>query len=100
MRKRLIVVILCAILVSALSVTSVVSAHQVDARQSDIYFILASLYKFWQSKMNPTQIPIGTPIALLVIGIVTLITPLGSTGANVAKMIYCQAISDTPCQSQ
>jgi hypothetical protein len=67
MRKRLIALILCAVLVSAVSVTSVVSARQVDARQSGIYYILAALYKFWQSKMNPT----------------------GPFGKNIGQEIYC-----------
>ena len=56
MQKRLIVLVLCAVLVSAVSVTSVVSARQVSNsnRLGGIFFIIAALYKFWQSKMNPT----------------------------------------------
>ena len=81
MRKILIVLVLCAVLVSAVSVTSVVSARQVGSntvKQSGIFFKIAQLYKFWRSKLNPTQIPINTPIALLVIGIATLImAPFG-----------------------
>jgi hypothetical protein len=56
MRKRLIVLVLCAVLVSAGSITFVVSAHPVGSntvKQSGIFFIIAALYKFWQSKINP-----------------------------------------------
>lgn len=73
MRKRLIVLVLCAVLVSAMSVTSVVSAREVGtdggARQTGINYIIGALRLIWRGIQNPTQIPIGTPIALLVIGI-------------------------------
>ena len=47
-------------------------------------FAGAAIFKFKQHKDNPTQIPIGTPIALLVIGILLiflpgLIGPIGTT---------------------
>lgn len=38
-------------------------------------FAIAAIFKFKQHKDNPTQIPIGTPIALLVIGIVLIFLP-------------------------
>lgn len=38
-------------------------------------FTIAAIFKFKQHKDNPTQIPIGTPIALLVIGIVLIFLP-------------------------
>ncbi|MFZ1021349.1 MAG: hypothetical protein WCE82_10870 [Halobacteriota archaeon] len=68
MRKTLVALVLCAVLVSTMSLTSVVSARQASnsANQGGVGFIIAAIYKFWQSKLNPTQIPIGTPIALLV----------------------------------
>ncbi|MGB6977239.1 MAG: DUF6750 family protein [Gammaproteobacteria bacterium] len=40
-----------------------------------IGFVLASIFKFKQHKDNPTQIPLGTPLALLVIGIVLVFLP-------------------------
>lgn len=41
-----------------------------------IGFVLASIFKFKQHKDNPTQIPLGTPLALLVIGIVLIFLPM------------------------
>lgn len=38
-------------------------------------FSIAALFKFKQHKDNPTQIPLGTPIALLVIGITLIFLP-------------------------
>lgn len=38
-------------------------------------FAIAAIFKFKQHKDNPTQIPIGTPIALLVIGVVLIFLP-------------------------
>ena len=58
-------------------------------------FAGAAIFKFKQHKDNPTQIPIGTPIALLVIGILLiflpgLIGPIGQTifgsGASVSSL--------------
>lgn len=55
-------------------------------------FILASIFKFKSHKDNPTQIPVGTPIALLFIGaamvfLPSLISSAGSTvfGANASN---------------
>jgi intracellular multiplication protein IcmD len=47
-------------------------------------FTMAAIFKFKQHKDNPTQIPLGTPIAMLAIGIVLMflpgiITPAGTT---------------------
>lgn len=47
-------------------------------------FSIASMFKFKQHRDNPTQIPVGTPIALLAIGAMLiflpgLIAPLGYT---------------------
>jgi intracellular multiplication protein IcmD len=49
-----------------------------------IGFVMAAIFKFKQHKDNPTQIPLGTPVAMLVIGIVliflpNLILPAGTT---------------------
>lgn len=49
-----------------------------------IGFVMAAIFKFKQHKDNPTQIPLGTPVAMLVIGIVlmflpNLIAPAGTT---------------------
>ncbi|QLH41352.1 MAG: hypothetical protein HWD59_00515 [Coxiellaceae bacterium] len=41
-----------------------------------IAFVLASIFKFKQHKDNPTQIPLGTPLAMLVIGIVLVFLPM------------------------
>ena len=38
-------------------------------------FTMASIFKFKQHKDNPTQIPLGTPIALLAIGIALIFLP-------------------------
>jgi intracellular multiplication protein IcmD len=38
-------------------------------------FAIAAIFKFKQHKDNPTQIPLGTPIALLVIGIALIFLP-------------------------
>lgn len=48
---------------------------------------IAAIFKFKQHKDNPTQIPIGTPIALLVIGIILVFLPalFGSAGETVFK---------------
>lgn len=56
---------------------------------SGIGFTIASVFKFKQHRDNPTQIPIGAPIALLAIGVVLIfmpgiIAPVGQTlfGSN------------------
>ena len=38
-------------------------------------FAIAGIFKFKQHKDNPTQIPMGTPIALLAVGIVLIFLP-------------------------
>jgi intracellular multiplication protein IcmD len=38
-------------------------------------FTIAAIFKFKQHKDNPTQIPIGTPIALLIIGVALIFLP-------------------------
>src|SRR3990167_764297 len=38
-------------------------------------FTMAAIFKFKQHKDNPTQIPLGTPIALLAIGIALIFLP-------------------------
>lgn len=40
-----------------------------------IGFAIAAIFKFKQHKDNPTQIPLGTPIAMLVIGIALVFLP-------------------------
>jgi intracellular multiplication protein IcmD len=47
-------------------------------------FVIASLFKFKQHKDNPTQIPLGTPLALFAIGVIlvflsALFEPAGKT---------------------
>lgn len=39
-------------------------------------FAVSALFKFKQHKDNPQQVPIGTPIALLIIGAVMIFLPL------------------------
>ncbi len=61
-------IMLLAVVSSAGVVTAKGSTAALTPKEQLIFFI-ASLYKFWQHKDNPTlpgQIPIGTPIALLV----------------------------------
>lgn len=40
-----------------------------------IGFSIAAIFKFKQHKDNPTQIPLGTPLALLTLGIVLIFLP-------------------------
>ena len=51
-------------------------------------FTIAAIFKFKQHKDNPTQIPMGTPIALLVIGISLVFVPgvikMGGTTAGLS----------------
>lgn len=47
-------------------------------------FVMAAIFKFKQHKDNPTQIPLGAPIALLAIGVTLIflpgiISPAGAT---------------------
>ncbi|MFA6409011.1 MAG: DUF6750 family protein [Gammaproteobacteria bacterium] len=60
-----------------------------------IGFTIASIFKFKQHRDNPTQIPIGTPIALLMIAVILIflpgiIKPVGftifGTGADLKSM--------------
>lgn len=49
-----------------------------------IGFTIAAIFKFKQHKDNPTQIPLGTPVALLAVGtslvfIANFINPLGAS---------------------
>jgi len=62
---------------------------------SGIGFTIASIFKFKQHRDNPTQIPVGTPIALLGIAVMLIflpgiIKPVGFTifgaGANLESM--------------
>ena len=38
-------------------------------------FVISSIFKFKQHKDNPTQIPVSTPLALLMVGIVLIFLP-------------------------
>ena len=38
-------------------------------------FVMAAIFKFKQHKDNPTQIPLGTPIALLAVGVALIFLP-------------------------
>lgn len=38
-------------------------------------FVMAAIFKFKQHKDNPTQVPLGTPIAMLAIGVVLMFLP-------------------------
>jgi len=50
-------------------------------------FCISAIFKFKQHKDNPTQIPLGTPIALLVIGIALVFLPgLIKTGGKTAGL--------------
>ncbi|MCB1827871.1 MAG: type IV secretion protein IcmD [Coxiellaceae bacterium] len=40
-----------------------------------IGFVMAAIFKFKQHKDNPTQIPLGTPIALLAVGVALIFLP-------------------------
>ena len=42
---------------------------------SGFSFVIASFFKFKQVKDNPTQIPIGTPFALLGVGVALIFLP-------------------------
>ena len=48
---------------------------QVCATVAGVGFILTSLFKFDQHKKNPTQIPMGQPLTLLIIGACLLVLP-------------------------
>lgn len=50
-----------------------------------IGFIMAAIFKFKQHKDNPQQIPLGTPIAMLVIGAFLVFLPslIGPAGTSI-----------------
>ncbi|MBN2690014.1 MAG: type IV secretion protein IcmD [Gammaproteobacteria bacterium] len=50
-------------------------------------FVIAAIFKFKQHKDNPTQIPMGTPIAMLVIGVALIFLPsiIGPAGSTIFK---------------
>jgi hypothetical protein len=60
-----------------MSVTSVVSAHQVGSntvKKSDLGSRIIAIYKFWQAKLNPTQMEITQPLVMLLAGGLTLVS--------------------------
>ena len=57
------------------SFTSLGKLMAATAYLSGFGFAIAGVFKFKQHKDNPTQIPMGTPIALLVVGIVLIFLP-------------------------
>lgn len=64
--------------------TGVAKLITAGAYMAGLAFAVGSIMKFKQHKDNPTNIPIGTPIALLIIAVVLLFLPtvLGVTGAS------------------
>lgn len=50
-----------------------------------IGFIMAAIFKFKQHKDNPTQIPLGNPLAMLVIGAFLVFLPslIGPAGTSI-----------------
>ena len=70
-----------------------------------IGFGIATAYKFKQYKDNPTQIPVGTPIALLVVAVLMVFAPgiiapagqtlFGTTSSGVASLD--PSIGDASC---
>lgn len=50
-----------------------------------IGFVISAIFKFKQHKDNPTQIPLGGPLALLVIGVVLIFLPaiIGPVGESI-----------------
>lgn len=50
-------------------------------------FAIAGVFKFKQHKDNPTQIPMGTPIALLAVGIILIFLPgiISPAGVTIFK---------------
>ena len=67
------------------SFSSVVSLMIAVSYLLGVGFAGAAIFKFKQHKDNPTQIPIGTPIALLVIGIMLIFLPglIGPIGQSI-----------------
>jgi len=56
-------------------------------------FTIASIFKFKQHKDNPTQIPLGTPLALLTLGVVLVFLP--GIFRPVGETIYGASYSDS-----
>ncbi len=59
-----------------------------EQRMSGLGYIVASLYKFWQSKLNPTlpgQIEITQPITMLLNGIASLVGGVGDVAPPVGE---------------
>ena len=48
-------------------------------------FVIAGIFKFKQHKDNPTQIPMGTPIAMVLIGVALIFLPsmIGPAGRTI-----------------
>lgn len=66
------------------SLTSVVSLVSMVAYVAGFCFFLASIMKFKQHKDNPTQVPVGTPVSMIVMGAALMfagnfIQPLGQS---------------------
>ncbi len=67
-------IMLLAVVSSAGVVTAKGSTAALTPNEQ-LRYVIASIIKFWQEKVNPTlpgQIPIGTPIALLINGVLGL----------------------------
>lgn len=52
--------------------TAIADLILATARVAGIGFTVAAVFKFKQHKDNPTQVPIGTPFALLAVGIMLM----------------------------
>jgi intracellular multiplication protein IcmD len=67
------------------SFTSIGSLLIATAYIAGFILIIASIFKFKQHKDNPTQIPMGTPVALLIIGAVLVFLPsiIGPAGVTI-----------------
>jgi len=50
-----------------------------------IGFAIAAIFKFKQHRDNPTQIPIGTPVTLLAVGVILIFLPgiIGPAGQTI-----------------
>ncbi len=65
-------------------VAAITKLLQGIALVAGIGFAIAAIFKFKQHKDNPTQIPVGTPIALVFIGAALIFLPalVKTTGAS------------------
>ena len=65
-------------------VSAITQLLQGIALVAGIGFAIAAIFKFKQHKDNPTQIPVGTPIALVFIGAALIFLPalVKTTGAS------------------